>query len=117
MRTITGKRGVDVCVDSVGKTIHMSCIKSLARGGVFVTCGGTSGFDATTDLGRIFWNQLSILGSTMGDANEFQQVLSLFRIGAIKPVIDSVIKADDAAMAYARLESAEQFGKVVVDWR
>lgn len=117
VRTITGKRGMDVCVDSVGKAIHLSCIKSLARGGVFVTCGATSGFDATTDLGRIFWNQLSILGSTMGDANEFRQVLALFRGGAIKPVIDSVFKADDVARAYARLESADQFGKIVVDWR
>jgi NADPH:quinone reductase-like Zn-dependent oxidoreductase len=117
VRAITGKRGVDVCVESVGKAIHLPCIKSLARGGTFVTCGGTSGFDATTDLGRIFWNQLSIIGSTMGDMNEFRQVLALFRGGAMKPVVNSVFKADDAANAYARLESAEQFGKIVVDWR
>lgn len=116
VRAITGKRGVDVCVDSVGKAIHMACIKSLARGGVFVTCGGTSGFDASTDLGRIFWNQLSIVGSTMGDMNEYWQVLALFRSGAIKPVIDSVFDAAVSPKAYARLESADQFGKIVVRW-
>jgi NADPH:quinone reductase-like Zn-dependent oxidoreductase len=116
VRGATGKRGVDVCIDSVGKAVHLSCIKSLARGGTFVTCGNTSGPDAVTDLARVFWNQLSIMGSTMGDMNEFRQVMSLFRSGAIKPVIDSVFDADDAAKAYARLESAEQFGKIVVRW-
>ena len=45
VRRITGKRGVDVCVDSVGKAVHLACIKSLARGGRFVTCGCTSGAD------------------------------------------------------------------------
>lgn len=114
VRAHTGKRGVDVCIDSIGKAVHLACIKSLARGGTFVTCGTTSGHDAVTDLVRVFWSQLSILGSTMGDMEEFRQVFALFRNGAIKPLIDSVHDADDAARAYARLESAEQFGKVVV---
>lgn len=116
VRSATGKRGVDICADSVGKAIHMSCIKSLARGGVFVTCGCTSGPDATTDLARVFWNQLSIIGSTMGDHDEFHQVVSLLRRGAIEPVIDKTYSADDAPDAYSRLESAEQFGKIVLRW-
>jgi NADPH:quinone reductase-like Zn-dependent oxidoreductase len=116
VRQLTGKRGVDICADSVGKAIHLACIKSLCRGGVFVTCGATSGFDAVTDLGRVFWNQLSILGSTMGDMDEFRQAAALLRSGAIEPVIDEVFAADNAAAAYARLESAEQFGKIVVRW-
>lgn len=116
VRTITGKRGVDICADSIGKAVHMSCIKSLARGGVFVTCGVTSGPDPTTDLARVFWNQLSIIGSTMGDMDEYRQVTSLFRSGDLKPVLDTVVDADNAADAYARLESGEQFGKVVVRW-
>jgi NADPH:quinone reductase-like Zn-dependent oxidoreductase len=52
----------------------------------------------------------------MGDMDEFRQVTALFRSGAIKPVIDSVFEAKDAPKAYGRLESAEQFGKVVVKW-
>ncbi len=116
VRNITGKRGVDVCIDSIGKAVHASCIKSLARGGTFVTCGTTSGGDAVTDLVRLYWNQLSIVGSTMGDMDEFREVFALFRSGAIKPVIDSVFEAADASKAYARLESAEQFGKIVVRW-
>lgn len=117
VRQITGKRGVDICADSVGKAIHLACIKSLARGGVFVTCGATSGFDAVTDLGRVFWNQLTIIGSTMGSMDEFRQVTSLLRAGAFRPVVDSVYEAREGQAAYARLESGEQFGKVVIRWR
>ncbi|MHC4272867.1 MAG: zinc-binding dehydrogenase, partial [Planctomycetota bacterium] len=66
VRGLTGKRGVDVCADSVGKALHLSCIKALARGGIFVTCGATTGPDAVTDLARVFWNELTLAGSTMG---------------------------------------------------
>jgi len=117
VRQITGRRGVDLCVDSVGKSIHGSCIKSLARGGTYATCGATTGPDATTDLTRIFWNQLRIVGSTMGDMREFREVVSLFRSGAIKPTIDQVFAPSDGREAFARLEAGEQFGKLVVDWR
>ena len=117
VRQITGRRGVDLCVDSVGKSIHGSCIKSLARGGTYATCGATTGPDATTDLTRIFWNQLRIVGSTMGDMREFREVVSLFRSGAIKPTIDQVFAPSAGRDAFARLEAGEQFGKLVVDWR
>ncbi len=116
VRSATGRRGVDICADSVGKAIHLLCIKSLTRGGVYVTCGCTSGSDATTDLARVFWNQLSILGSTMGTHDEFHQVVSLLRSGAVKPVIDRTYPAHEAAEAFSRLESGEQFGKIVLNW-
>lgn len=116
VRTLTKKRGVDIVADSVGKAIHLSCLKSLVRGGVFVTCGATTGGDATTDLSRVFWNQLTIIGATMGDMNEFRAVASLFRSGAIVPVIDSVYKPKDATKAFERLEASSQFGKIVIDW-
>ena len=116
VRGLTGKRGVDVCADSVGKAVHSSCLKSLARGGTFVTCGATTGHDAVTDLARLFWNQLTLMGSTMGDMHELRQVVALFRNGSLKPVIDSVHDAAEASAAFARLESGEQFGKVIVRW-
>ncbi len=89
-------------------------MKSLAVGGTFVTCGCTSGPLVTTSLARMFWLQLRIIGSTMGDAAEFHEVASLFRSGALQPVIDSVHDAGSAKDAYARLETGDQFGKVVV---
>jgi len=117
VRAWTGRRGIDVVADSVGKAVHLQSIKCLVRGGVFVTCGATTGGDATTDLTRVFWNQLSILGSTMGDMSEFRAVTTLLQSGAIKPVLDSVHAPSKARAAFERLESREQFGKVVIDWR
>ncbi|MCH2142553.1 MAG: zinc-binding dehydrogenase [Phycisphaerales bacterium] len=116
VRSMTSKRGVDVCADSVGQAVHHSCIGSLARGGRFVTCGCTTGAAPQTDLARIFWNQLSVLGSTMGDMNEFRQSTALLTSGQITPVIDQAIPANDGAKAYARLEAGEQFGKIVLTW-
>ncbi|MGD9688168.1 MAG: zinc-binding dehydrogenase [Phycisphaerales bacterium] len=117
VRSWTNKRGVDMAVDSSGKATHLSCIKSLARGGAYVTPGCTSGPDATTDLARIFWNQLRVLGSTMGSNDEFAEVTALFRERRLKPVIDRVFTPAQCVQAYERLEGAEQFGKIVIDWR
>jgi NADPH:quinone reductase-like Zn-dependent oxidoreductase len=116
VRAWTDKRGVDMAVDSTGKATHLACVKSLARGGAYVTPGATTGGDATTDLTRIFWNQLRLLGSTMGSNDEFREVTALFRAGRLKPVVDTVFKAERCAEAYARLEAGEQFGKVVLTW-
>ncbi len=115
-RRITNKRGFDVAVDSIGKATHLMCIKSLARGGCYVTCGATTGPDATTDLARVFWNQLRILGSTMGSIDEFKEIVSLFRAGQLKPVVDSAHPWTDARKAWQRLEAGEQFGNIVLTW-
>ncbi|MDZ4755052.1 MAG: zinc-binding dehydrogenase [Phycisphaerae bacterium] len=117
IRKWTGKRGVDLVVDSIGKAVHVNCIRSLARGGTFATCGCTTGAEAVTDLTRIFWNQLRIVGSTMGDMHEFRECVALFQAGAIRPVVDRVYAPADGRLAFARLEAGEQFGKIVIDWR
>lgn len=115
IRSLTDKEGVHVCVDSVGGQLHHPIIKSLARGGTLVTCGCTAGGNPATDLTRIFWNQLSVVGSTMGTMDEFAAVTQLLLDG-VMPVIDSVHDAKDAQAAFARLESSEQFGKIVLRW-
>ncbi|MEO0483403.1 MAG: zinc-binding dehydrogenase [Planctomycetota bacterium] len=117
VRTWTNKRGVDLAVDSTGKVSHLSCVKALARGGAYVTPGCTTGPDATTDLARLFWNQLRFLGSTMGSPDEFAEVVALFRAGRLAPVVDKVFTPSQAQDAYRRLEAGEQFGKLVIDWR
>ena len=116
VRRATGGRGVDIVAESVGKAVHMACIKSMARGGTLVTCGCTTGPDPSTDLARVFWNQLSIVGSTMGTMDEFRAVVALLRSGALKPVVDEVFAPEDAQRAYGRLEAGEQFGKLVFRW-
>lgn len=109
-----GGGGVDLAIDSSGKATHLKCIKSLTRGGAYVTPGCTSGPDATTDLARIFWNQLRVLGSTMGSNEEFAEITSWYTTGKVRPVVDQVFAISDGAKAYERLDKGEQFGKVVV---
>lgn len=116
VRALTGKRGVDMAVDTVGKPTHLNCIRSLARGGAYVTAGNTAGPIAETNIAFIFWNQLRILGSTMGSNDELRELAALLRAGRVRPAVDSVIPARDARQAWERLERAEQFGKIVLRW-
>jgi NADPH:quinone reductase-like Zn-dependent oxidoreductase len=116
VRTWTAKRGVDMAVDTVGRPTHLACIKALARGGAYVTAGNTAGPVAETNISYIFWNQLRVLGSTMGSNDELRELAALYRAGSIRPVVDRVFPWRQARDAWTRLESAEQFGKVVLDW-
>jgi NADPH:quinone reductase-like Zn-dependent oxidoreductase len=114
IRSRTGKRGVDVVVDSVGEATWSQSLGALGRRGRLVTCGGTSGPMVTTDIRKLFWNQWSILGSTMGNDAEFHAVVEHFRAGRLRPVVDSTFDLTEGKKAFSRLESAEQFGKVVI---
>ena len=114
IRARTAKRGVDVVVDTVGEATWSQSLGALGRRGRLVTCGGTSGPMVTTDVRRLFWNQWSILGSTMGNDAEFAAVVEHFRAGRLHPPIDAVFDLADAPSAFARLAAGEQFGKIVV---
>jgi NADPH:quinone reductase-like Zn-dependent oxidoreductase len=114
MRARTGKRGVDVVVDSVGEATWGQSLGALGRRGRLVTCGGTSGPMVTTDVRRLFWNQWSILGSTMGNDEEFRAIVEHFLAGRLRPVIDRVYELDSGRAAFERMQSGEQFGKLVV---
>jgi len=114
MRSRTGKRGVDVVVDTVGEATWAQSLGALGRRGRLVTCGGTSGPMVTTDVRRLFWNQWSILGSTMGSDVEFDAIVEHFRAGRLHPPIDRVYALDDGRAAFERMASGEQFGKLVV---
>ena len=114
IRKLTGKRGVDVVLDSVGKATWKQSIAAAAKGGRLLTCGATTGADPQTDLGRIFWNQLTVYGSTMGTHAEFAGMLKIFRDGKVKPVVDTVFPLPEAREAIRRLEEKRQFGKIVL---
>jgi NADPH:quinone reductase-like Zn-dependent oxidoreductase len=114
MRTRTDKRGVDIVVDSVGEATWSQSLGALGRRGRLVTCGGTSGPMVTTDVRRLFWNQWSILGSTMGNDAEFDAVVEHFRAGRLLPPIDHVYSLAEGRDAFERMAGAEQFGKLVV---
>ena len=114
IRAATGRRGVDVVIDSVGTATWSRSLASLGRGGRLVTCGGTSGPMVETDVRRLFMNQWTISGSTMGSELEWSAVVEEYRSGGLRPPVDSVFPLSQAREAYARLQSGEQFGKVVI---
>jgi NADPH:quinone reductase-like Zn-dependent oxidoreductase len=115
LRAQTGKRGATVVIDSVGEATWDRSLRALGRRGRLVTCGGTSGPMVQTDIRRLFWNQWTLLGSTMANDAEFADVVAELAAGALVPVVDSVHPLERGRDAYTRLLSGEQFGKVVLD--
>ncbi len=114
VRARTGKRGVDVVVDSVGEATWQSSLGALGKLGRLVTCGATSGPMVATDARKLFWNQWTILGSTMGNHEEFAAVAEELRHGRLLPPIDSVFDLENGRAAFERMQTGEQFGKIVV---
>ena len=114
VRRLTNKRGVDLVVDCVGGDGWIKSLASLAKGGRLVTCGATAGANPPTDIRRIFWNNLTIFGSTLGDRADFREVLNFMEASRTKPVVDQVFPLRDAAAAQKRLEEGKQFGKILL---
>jgi NADPH:quinone reductase-like Zn-dependent oxidoreductase len=110
----TGKRGVDIVVDSVGAATWVQSLKMAAKGGKIVTCGATSGPSPETAIRLIFWNHLSILGSTMSNRKEHQEVIALLGQGKLKPVIDQEFALSEGRSALEHLQKQNQYGKIVL---
>jgi len=114
IRARTNKRGVDVVFDTVGEASWTQSLVALGRRGRLVTCGATSGPMVQMDIRRLFWNQWDIMGSTMGNESEFEAVTNEFRTGRLTPLVDSVFDISQGRQAFERLQSGQQFGKIVV---
>ncbi|HJQ93221.1 MAG TPA: zinc-binding dehydrogenase [Candidatus Thermoplasmatota archaeon] len=110
----SGKVGYDVVIDSVGQATFKGSIRALRHGGRFVTCGATTGPVGELDLRLVFWKQLSVLGSTMGIPQDLEDALAMVRSGHLRVFVDSVWPLDQAKEAQAKMERAEQFGKIVL---
>ena len=105
---------VDAVIETVGEATWSHSLKSLRPGGVVVVSGATSGAMPPADLNRVFFLQLQIVGSTMGTAGEFAQLVSLMRETNTSPIIDRTISMDDAREGFAAMISGELRGKVVM---
>ena len=114
VKMLTGRRGVDVVVEHVGKSTWEMSIKALAKGGRLVTCGATTGAEVTTDLRYVYNRELTIYGSFMAGMGELLEVVKLYDRGRLRTVVDSVYPLDKAAEAQARMESSQHFGKIVL---
>ena len=110
----TARRGVDVIVENVGASTWKQSLRSLRKGGRLVTCGATTGPIGETDIRIVFWNQLRIIGSTMGNRKEFDAVMTQFFRGRLKAIIDDIMPLKDGAAAQRKLAEGKQFGKIVL---
>jgi len=115
VKRITGRRGAEVVVDSVGEQTWPRSLRCLARGGRMVVCGATTGPMVGLDARRLFWHQWSILGSTMGSKSEFAAVVALAHEGRLWPVVDRVIPLEQSVKAFRRMARGEQAGKLVIE--
>ena len=106
--------GPDVIVDSAGRDAFPTLLDIVKPGGRIVTFGATTGSPSTIEVRRIFWKQVSILGSTMGTPAEFGEMLSIFD-GRVAPVVDRVFPLLAAPDAHRRMDHSDQFGKIVLE--
>jgi NADPH:quinone reductase-like Zn-dependent oxidoreductase len=113
-RELTNGAGMDVVVEHIGEATWKSSLQSVRAGGRVTVCGATSGPNPPAMLHRVFWKQLSILGSTMGTREDFAAVYELVASGAARPVVDRVYPIAEVAAAHERLESGDQLGKIVL---
>ncbi len=114
VRRLTSKKGVEVIIDHVGKSVWDENIKSLTKGGRLVTCGVTSGYEAVTDLRYVFYKQLQILGSTMGKKGHLIKIFKFVEEGKLKPVIDRIIPLKEVREAHRLIEEGKHFGKIAL---
>lgn len=110
----TGGRGVDVVIETVGEATWKESMRAVRPGGKIVVAGTTGGANPPADLSRVFWRQLSVVGSTMGTLSEFQSLLSLVENANILPPIDAVYRFDQLPQAFARMNEGNVKGKLVI---
>ena len=114
VKDATEGKGADVVVEHVGEATWQRSLQAARTGGRIVVCGATSGPNPPAALHRIWWKQLSVLGSTMGTKEDFDGVYELVASGKARPVIDQVFPLSEARAAHERMEAGEQLGKIVL---
>lgn len=114
VRALTGGRGCDVVVEHVGPATWAGSMRSLARNGRLVTCGGTTGPEVAIQLQHLFIKNQSVLGSTMGPRTAFPEIFELVARGALRPVVDRVLGLTEVREAHRLLESRAVLGKLVL---
>ena len=114
VKEATGGAGAAIVVETVGEATWKTSLDVAAREGRIVVCGATTGPNPPAGLHRVWWKQLSILGSTMGTAADFEGAYRLIAEGRAKPVVDEVLPLAEIRAAHERLEAGEQLGKIVL---
>ncbi|GAA3522624.1 zinc-binding dehydrogenase [Nocardioides daeguensis] len=105
---------VDAVMETVGRATWSHSIRALRPGGKIVISGTTSGPNLDdAELTRIFFLQLSVIGSTMGTRGELAALVNLLDSTGVRPVIDRVLPMTEAREGFAAMATGDVFGKVV----
>ena len=103
----------DMVLDSAAGAELNLYLSLLRPAGRLVLYGATAGLPPTLDMRRLFWKQLSILGSTMGSDQAFEEALAYVERHRIRPVVDKVFAFKDLPAAFSYMSAAKQFAKIV----
>ena len=114
VKDITGKNGVNVVFEHVGKKTWKESLSLLSRGGRIVTCGATTGQNVRIDLSHLFIKQHSILGSTMSSLNTFREVMVKIHNKKYFAFVDKIFNMQDIGHAHKYIDNRQQKGKVVM---
>jgi len=106
---------VDAVIETVGAATWSHSLKSLRPGGRIVISGATSGARPPAELNRIFFLQLSVVGSTMGTRAELANLMSFLQISGVRPPIDRILPLAQVADGLAAMESGDLLGKIVIE--
>jgi NADPH:quinone reductase-like Zn-dependent oxidoreductase len=100
-------------MESVGEATWAHSLRALKPGGRIVVCGATSGAVPPADLNRVFFLQLSVVGSTMGTRDELERLATFLEQTGVRPKIDRIMPLDQARDGFAAMIAGDLFGKVV----
>jgi NADPH:quinone reductase-like Zn-dependent oxidoreductase len=104
---------VDAVLETVGEATWKHSLRALRPGGTLVVSGATSGQAPSAELQRVFFLQLSVVGSTMGTRGELARLARLCESSGIRPEIDRVLPLTEAREGFAAMASGDVFGKIV----
>lgn len=105
---------VDLVIETVGAATWEHSLRALRPGGRIVVSGATSGPNPPADLNRVFFLQLSVVGSTMGTRDELVDMLALMERTGLRPLVSDVRPMSDARASFELLERGDVFGKLVL---
>jgi zinc-binding alcohol dehydrogenase/oxidoreductase len=106
--------GIDIVIDGTGGETISGCLNILNPGGRIVNYGATTGIIKNLDIRKIFWKQISLLGSTMGSDSDFKNMIDFIDVNKIIPVVDKIFEIDNSVEAFDRMDKSGQLGKIII---
>lgn len=110
----TKNDGVDAVIDHVGANTWPTSIDALKVGGKVIACGTTTGAEATVNIRAFYSKEAQIIGAYLGSKSQLVALHKFMKLKKIRPIIDSIFDLKDAKLAHKKMESSDQFGKIVL---